>query len=112
MDIDRANPGRMLVADRRCSRRVTLRAGAAGLAASALAAAAPRASQGQSATPAASPVAASGDFAGLVDIGGRKLYLEEHGMGGPTVVLIAGGRSSARYWTDDLLHLDAPRPMV
>ena len=35
----------------------------------------------QSATPAASPSAASGDFAGLVDIGGRKLYLECHGDG-------------------------------
>ena len=35
----------------------------------------------QSATPAASPVPASGDFAGLVDIGGRKLYLECHGDG-------------------------------
>jgi pimeloyl-ACP methyl ester carboxylesterase len=27
-------------------------------------------------------------------------------------VLVAGGRSSARYWTDDLLHPDAPRTMV
>jgi pimeloyl-ACP methyl ester carboxylesterase len=60
----------------------------------------------------ATPSAARGDFAGLVDIGGRKLYLECHGTGGPTVVLIAGGRSSARYWTDDLLHPNAPRPMV
>ena len=54
----------------------------------------------------------SGDFAGLVDIGGRKLYLECHGAGSPTVVLVAGGSSSARYWTDDLLHPDAPRTMV
>ena len=67
----------------------------------------------QSATPAAaSPSAASGDFAGLVDIGGRSLYLECHGTGSPTVVLVAGGSSSARYWTDDLLHPDAPRTMV
>ena len=67
----------------------------------------------QSATPAvASPVPDSGDFAGLVDIGGRKLYLEGHGTGSPTVVLVAGGRSSARYWSDDLLHPDAPRTMV
>jgi pimeloyl-ACP methyl ester carboxylesterase len=66
----------------------------------------------QSATPAASPVPASGDFAGLVDIGGRSLYLECDGTGSPTVVLVAGGRSSARYWTDDLLHPDAPRTMV
>ena len=67
----------------------------------------------QSATPAASlPSAASGDFAGLVDIGGRKIYLECHGEGSPTVVLVAGGSSSARYWSDDLLHPDAPRTMV
>ena len=32
--------------------------------------------------------------------------------GSPTVVLVAGGSSSARYWTDDLLHPDAPRTMV
>src|SRR5215212_9513099 len=64
-------------------------------------------------TPAAeSPSAASGDFAGLVDIGGRSLYLECHGTGSPTVILEAGYRASARFWTDDLLHLDAPRTMV
>jgi pimeloyl-ACP methyl ester carboxylesterase len=67
----------------------------------------------QSATPAASsPSAASGDFAGLVDVGGRNLYLECRGTGSPTVVLVAGGRSSARYWTDDLLQPEAPRTMV
>jgi pimeloyl-ACP methyl ester carboxylesterase len=67
----------------------------------------------QSATPAASsPSAASGDFAGLVDIGGRSLFLECRGTGSPTVVLVAGGGSSARYWTDDLLNPDAPRRMV
>jgi pimeloyl-ACP methyl ester carboxylesterase len=58
------------------------------------------------------PIATSGDFAGLVDIGGRKIYLECHGQGSPTVILVAGGSSSARYWTDDLLHPDAPRTMV
>jgi pimeloyl-ACP methyl ester carboxylesterase len=67
----------------------------------------------QSATPAvASPVPASGDFAGLVDIGGRSLYLECHGEGSPTVVLVAGYRASGRYWTDDLLHPEDPRLMV
>src|SRR6266567_958190 len=55
---------------------------------------------------------ASGDFAGLVDIGGRSLYLECRGAGSPTVVLEAGSRSSARYWTDDLLRPEAPRVMV
>jgi pimeloyl-ACP methyl ester carboxylesterase len=69
----------------------------------------------QSATPASSPSApsaASGDFAGLVDIGGRSLYLECRGEGSPTVILVAGYRASARFWTDDLLQPDAPRQMA
>src|SRR5918993_5106831 len=67
----------------------------------------------QSPTPAASsPAAASGDFSGLVDIGGRSLYLEGHGTGSPPVILEAGYRDSARKWSDDLLHPDDPRQMV
>ncbi len=56
--------------------------------------------------------AAIGDFAGLVDIGDRSLYLECHGAGSPTVVLVSGYRASGHYWTDDLLHPDVPREMV
>ena len=67
----------------------------------------------QSSTPVAVPPAASaGDFAGLVDIGGRSLYLECRGSGSPTVILEAGFRSRADYWTDDLIQPDAPRTMV
>jgi pimeloyl-ACP methyl ester carboxylesterase len=66
----------------------------------------------QSATPAASPSAASGDFAGLVDIGGRNIYLECRGEGSPTVILESGYRASGRDWSDDLLHPEAPRTMV
>lgn len=67
----------------------------------------------QSATPAVtSGVPDSGDFAGLVDIGGRSLYLECHGEGSPTVILVAGYRASGRFWSDDLLHPDAQRQMV
>jgi pimeloyl-ACP methyl ester carboxylesterase len=51
-------------------------------------------------------------FAGQVDIGGRLLYLETNGSEGPTVVFITGYRASGRYWTDDLIHPDAPRTMV
>src|SRR5687767_3290889 len=51
----------------------------------------PAAVAAQDATPVASPASATGDFAGLVDIGGRNLYLECHGEGSPTVVLVAGG---------------------
>jgi pimeloyl-ACP methyl ester carboxylesterase len=65
----------------------------------------------QSATPAAAP-ATMDDYAGLVDIGGRSLYLECHGTGSPTVILVAGYRASGRYWSDDLLQPDAPRTMV
>jgi pimeloyl-ACP methyl ester carboxylesterase len=52
------------------------------------------------------------DFAGTVDIGGRALYMESHGAGGPTVVLVSGYRTSGMYWTDDLLQPNDPRTMV
>jgi pimeloyl-ACP methyl ester carboxylesterase len=43
--------------------------------------------------------AVSGDFAGLVDIGGgRKMYLACRGTGFPTVVLVAGLKASAEDW--------------
>jgi pimeloyl-ACP methyl ester carboxylesterase len=112
LNADHVDRGRTRLAGGRCSRRVVLRAGAAGLAAATLAAGR-HGTQAQSATPSvASPVPDSGDYSGLVDIGGRKIYLECHGEGSPTVVLVAGYRASARYWTDDLLQPDAPRTMV
>ena len=43
--------------------------------------------------------AASGDFSGLVDIGGRELYLECRGSGSPTVILISGYRNDADIWS-------------
>ena len=44
--------------------------------------------------------AGSGNFAGLVDIGGgRKMYLNCRGTGSPTVVLVGGLRASADDWT-------------
>jgi pimeloyl-ACP methyl ester carboxylesterase len=53
----------------------------------------------QSAAPAGSPIAASGDFAGLVDIGdGRRLWLECRGTGSPTVILEAGYGNDADNW--------------
>ena len=53
----------------------------------------------QSATPSASPAATSGDFAGLVDIGGgRRLWLECRGQGSPTVMLESGYGSNADVW--------------
>jgi pimeloyl-ACP methyl ester carboxylesterase len=48
----------------------------------------------------ASMNAAQGDFSGLVEIGnGRRLYLECHGTGSPTVILESGFRNTAAIWT-------------
>jgi pimeloyl-ACP methyl ester carboxylesterase len=66
----------------------------------------------QAASPAAPAVAAEGDVARLVDIGGRSLYLECRGSGSPTVILEAGFRTRADVWTDDLMQPEAPRTMV
>ena len=45
----------------------------------------------QADTPAGASPLASGDFTGLVDIGGgRRLWLECHGEGSPTVIFEAG----------------------
>ena len=44
--------------------------------------------------------AETGNFAGLIDIGGgRKMYLKCSGRGSPTVVLVGGLRASAEDWT-------------
>ena len=49
--------------------------------------------------PAAAHATPSGDFAGLVDVGGgRMMYVECHGRGSPIVVLVAGLRGSADDW--------------
>ena len=49
---------------------------------------------------AVAPVAISGDFAGPIDIGGgRGLYLECQGTGGPVVILEAGLRNRADIWS-------------
>jgi hypothetical protein len=60
---------------------------------------------------AASPVAA-GDFSGLVDIGGRKLYLECRGRGSPTVILEAGAYARADVWSRDNQRQAGARTMV
>jgi pimeloyl-ACP methyl ester carboxylesterase len=44
---------------------------------------------------------AEGDFAGYVGIGGdRRIYLECHGEGSPTVLLEAGLRSRSDFWSE------------
>jgi D-alanyl-D-alanine carboxypeptidase len=53
------------------------------------------------------------DFAGLVDIGGgRRLYLECHGQGSPTVLLEAGSGARADYWSRDRTDHASGRQMV
>jgi pimeloyl-ACP methyl ester carboxylesterase len=48
----------------------------------------------------AAPIATTGNFAGLIDIGGgRKLYLECNGAGSPVVILEAGLRNRANIWS-------------
>jgi pimeloyl-ACP methyl ester carboxylesterase len=66
----------------------------------------------QSATPAALPSAASGDVAGLVDIGGRTIYLECRGTGSPTVILVSGAGGRADVWSRDLQEPEGARTMV
>jgi pimeloyl-ACP methyl ester carboxylesterase len=53
--------------------------------------------------------AASGDFAGLVDIGGgRHMWLDCRGSGGPTVVLIAGYGDPSGSWIAQLPDVSQP----
>ena len=67
----------------------------------------------QSATPAAaSAPGVNGDFAGLVDIGGRSLYLECRGKGSPTVVLEAGAGNDADTWDAVALGPDSEQTAV
>ncbi|CAN5260684.1 alpha/beta hydrolase [soil metagenome] len=54
----------------------------------------------------------SGDFAGLVDIGGRSLYLECHGQGGPTVILESGLDGRGDVWSRDNEQPAGERTMV
>jgi pimeloyl-ACP methyl ester carboxylesterase len=58
------------------------------------------------------PPAAQGDYAGLVDVGGRRLYLECRGTGSPTVVFEAGYRDRGDIWSRDLQAPAGSRPMV
>jgi len=50
------------------------------------------------------------DFAGLVDIGGREVYMECRGKGRPTVVLISGYGGSHEDWTRVLDPAGEPKP--
>ena len=55
--------------------------------------------EGGTAQAAAFAAAASGDFAGLIDIGGRRLHLACKGSGSPTVILEAGAGGNGDTWS-------------
>src|SRR5215213_4231036 len=57
---------------------------------------APSAHSGPAPTPG---TATRGEFAGLVDIGGRRLYLACKGSGTPTVILEAGAGNNGDIWS-------------
>ena len=72
-------------ANDRLSRRAALVRGGVGIALGALAAAGKPLAGATQGTPVSGE-----DLGTMVDIGGRSLYVETHGSGGPTVILEAG----------------------
>ena len=54
--------------------------------------------------------AMDGDFSGLVDVGGRKLYLECRGTGSPTVILQSGFANASDIWSMAETHPPAVQP--
>jgi pimeloyl-ACP methyl ester carboxylesterase len=56
--------------------------------------------------------ATTGDFSGLVDIGGRSLYLECRSQGSPTVILEAGATGRGDVWSRDNQQPAGQRTMV
>ena len=73
-----------------------------------------RESAPQVASRSSASVPATGDFAGLVEIGdGRKMYLECRGSGSPTVILESGYRNDAEIWSTPLeLGMSSVFPQV
>ncbi len=98
-----------IVMDRSMSRRQVVALSGAALAVGAFSAAG-----GTMPARAQSPVSdhAEGDFSGLVDIGGRSLYLTCAGSGSPTVVLVTGYRDTSDIWSIDQHNPTTPRTMV
>src|SRR5690606_27343503 len=45
-----------------------------------------------------SSVSTDDDSAGAIDIGGRSLYLDRRGSGGPTVILESGAGNAGQIW--------------
>ncbi len=88
----------------------TVLAVALGVAATALAAS-PRGSGSATGTLGKVELGKNKDFAGLVDIGGgRQIYMECHGKGSPTVVLVSGARGAYDDWTSVVDPGGEPKP--
>lgn len=101
------------LADLRLTRRQTFARGGGGLAALALVTVGMSTTAcARSDTSMSAPDEATGDFAGLVDIGGRRLHFESAGSGSPTVVLEAGLNSRSDVWSRDLKQPAGEREMV
>ena len=103
--MDALNPE--TIANHAISRRQAIVGGSATIIAMALASRMPASARAQSATP-----TAEGEFAGTVDIGGRALYLETKGTGGPTVVFESGYLGRGDVWSRDLQQPEGVRTMV
>lgn len=111
MDMIRSDTVARLITERKLSRRAVLAQGAAGLAAGALAASG-LATLANTSGAAATQASDDSDFAGLVDIGGRSLWLEGRGAGGPTVILESGFGNNAQWWEPIALPPDSDETAV
>lgn len=60
----------------------------------------------------AAAIPAEGDFSGMVDIGGRSVYLECRGQGSPTVILESGAGARGDVWSRDGKQPAGQRTMV
>lgn len=99
----------------RLSRRTTLRGLAAMAPLIGLAWHEMGAARAQEATPVADATPVSDptmDVSSLVDIGGRSIWIDCAGSGGPTVVLVSGYRDASDIWAVDQIELSDPRTMV
>jgi pimeloyl-ACP methyl ester carboxylesterase len=91
------------------TRRQAMVRGGAGLTAGLLAV---RGQRGVGLSRTAGAESPDGEQAGLVDIGGRSLYMESHGASEPTVVLEAGQLARSDVWNRDLKEQPGVRAMV
>lgn len=93
--------------ERLLTRRQVVRAGLAGMALTS-----PMLTARLTAAKAGTPTTAVDTFGGRADIGGRSLWLESRGTGGPTVILEAGAEARGDIWSRDIEKPAGERKMV